>query len=127
MAYTKYCFFFSSRRRHTRLQGDWSSDVCSSDLDGTRFGRREHGNAALQIHGNGRDHGERSYTFHLRAFGIVILNRADDFDGQTGDSELDPNLFDRPFRESRKHLVVDGVAFSGGRPDEEVRLREWLI
>src|SRR5256885_523791 len=23
--------FFSSRRRHTRLQGDWSSDVCSSD------------------------------------------------------------------------------------------------
>src|SRR5215467_14667916 len=30
-----YIFFFSSRRRHTRLQGDWSSDVCSSDL-GTR-------------------------------------------------------------------------------------------
>src|SRR2546426_2512420 len=28
-----YCFFFSSRRRHTRLQGDWSSDVCSSDLE----------------------------------------------------------------------------------------------
>src|SRR5256885_8498193 len=27
-----YLFFFSSRRRHTRLQGDWSSDVCSSDL-----------------------------------------------------------------------------------------------
>src|SRR5256885_12285418 len=29
-----WCFFFSSRRRHTRLQGDWSSDVCSSDLQG---------------------------------------------------------------------------------------------
>src|SRR5256885_6609963 len=28
-----WCFFFSSRRRHTRLQGDWSSDVCSSDLE----------------------------------------------------------------------------------------------
>src|SRR5256885_10620930 len=26
-------FFFSSRRRHTRFQGDWSSDVCSSDLE----------------------------------------------------------------------------------------------
>src|SRR5437879_12675126 len=25
-------FFFSSRRRHTRYIGDWSSDVCSSDL-----------------------------------------------------------------------------------------------
>src|SRR5256885_4869680 len=33
-ARTSLCFFFffSSRRRHTRLQGDWSSDVCSSDL-----------------------------------------------------------------------------------------------
>src|ERR1022692_4999541 len=29
-------FFFSSRRRHTRLQGDWSSDVCSSDLKRTQ-------------------------------------------------------------------------------------------
>src|SRR6266581_8203357 len=27
-----FCFFFSSRRRHTRWTGDWSSDVCSSDL-----------------------------------------------------------------------------------------------
>src|SRR5690348_17656484 len=27
-----HCFFFSSRRRHTRWTGDWSSDVCSSDL-----------------------------------------------------------------------------------------------
>src|SRR5256884_9701489 len=34
---TKSCavvlFFFSSRRRHTRCSRDWSSDVCSSDLD----------------------------------------------------------------------------------------------
>src|SRR5438093_12644269 len=30
-------FFFSSRRRHTRLVSDWSSDVCSSDLDGFRL------------------------------------------------------------------------------------------
>src|SRR5256885_13252696 len=34
---TCHCFFFSSRRRHTRLQGDWSSDVCSSDLLGLGF------------------------------------------------------------------------------------------
>src|SRR6266480_6170866 len=27
-----FLFFFSSRRRHTRLTCDWSSDVCSSDL-----------------------------------------------------------------------------------------------
>src|SRR6266571_4762306 len=34
-----FFFFFSSRRRHTRLTCDWSSDVCSSDLEscsGTR-------------------------------------------------------------------------------------------
>src|SRR5256886_3615410 len=33
-----YCsfFFFSSRRRHTRFDCDWSSDVCSSDLTGAR-------------------------------------------------------------------------------------------
>src|SRR6266542_4736934 len=28
-----FFFFFSSRRRHTRCYRDWSSDVCSSDLD----------------------------------------------------------------------------------------------
>src|SRR3989475_5463531 len=30
-----FFFFFSSRRRHTRFDCDWSSDVCSSDLGGT--------------------------------------------------------------------------------------------
>src|SRR5436189_1858597 len=34
--YSNDCFFFSSRRRHTRYIGDWSSDVCSSDLKGGR-------------------------------------------------------------------------------------------
>src|SRR5256885_10052468 len=33
LAVVLFCVFFSSRRRHTRLQGDWSSDVCSSDLE----------------------------------------------------------------------------------------------
>src|SRR5256885_2875608 len=40
-------FVFSSRRRHTRLQGDWSSDVCSSDLDADSVGAR----ALLDIDG----------------------------------------------------------------------------
>src|SRR3989475_8272722 len=31
--YSVFFFFFSSRRRHTRFDCDWSSDVCSSDLD----------------------------------------------------------------------------------------------
>src|SRR2546428_4903019 len=33
-------FFFSSRRRHTRSDRDWSSDVCSSDLEGAGRGSR---------------------------------------------------------------------------------------
>src|SRR6266446_2688912 len=40
--------FFSSRRRHTRLQGDWSSDVCSSDLVVQAEGRTMKGLAAIQ-------------------------------------------------------------------------------
>src|SRR6266478_10178324 len=42
-------FFFSSRRRHTRFDCDWSSDVCSSDLDRgalVELNRRE---GAIQI------------------------------------------------------------------------------
>src|SRR6266446_4608675 len=55
-------FFFSSRRRHTRLQGDWSSDVCSSDLlkccgsffkRQTWFGSRNYRHMKLQFIGSG--------------------------------------------------------------------------
>src|SRR5256885_16806200 len=50
-------FFFSSRRRHTRLQGDWSSDVCSSDLTldekspvrGRRVAVQEYGISNLEL------------------------------------------------------------------------------
>src|SRR5690349_24675375 len=33
MLESSFLFFFSSRRRHTRSLRDWSSDVCSSDLE----------------------------------------------------------------------------------------------
>src|SRR3989454_5131928 len=72
-------FFFSSRRRHTRLQGDWSSDVCSSDLrldrpfalgcnqisdrsqerKDDRGGRRVRGNLLHDGPDSGRDEGNR--------------------------------------------------------------------
>src|SRR6266567_2806611 len=45
-------FFFSSRRRHTRFDCDWSSDVCSSDLV-----EREVGAPVLEQHARAsRDH-----------------------------------------------------------------------
>src|SRR5690606_40367449 len=46
-------FFFSSRRRHTRFSRDWSSDVCSSDLN--ECGRAKPGaEAAVDIAGDTR-------------------------------------------------------------------------
>src|SRR5215203_7101562 len=39
----KFFFFFSSRRRHTRYWRDWSSDVCSSDLNVDDVVGLEHG------------------------------------------------------------------------------------
>src|SRR5258706_8280458 len=42
-------FFFSSRRRHTRLVSDWSSDVCSSDLLFAEAGRLAYADRNLYI------------------------------------------------------------------------------
>src|SRR6266478_208726 len=50
-----FFFFFSSRRRHTRFDCDWSSDVCSSDLNSRwpRAGERSnfHRNVASENRG----------------------------------------------------------------------------
>src|SRR5258706_8446684 len=51
-------FFFSSRRRHTRLVSDWSSDVCSSDLFQTL-------NVVLPI-------GISFYTFQQTSYNIDV-------------------------------------------------------
>src|SRR5258707_9831786 len=48
-----FFFFFSSRRRHTRYWRDWSSDVCSSDLerdDQKRDAEQDH-----RVRGGGRE------------------------------------------------------------------------
>src|SRR6266581_1541524 len=58
-----FIFFFSSRRRHTRWTGDWSSDVCSSDLPRdadlhahvrARRGKGDQGNGGLAARRRGR-------------------------------------------------------------------------
>src|SRR5438132_6109526 len=46
-----YCFFFSSRRRHTRSLCDWSSDVCSSDLPEPAVPHRGHRPGVRHDHG----------------------------------------------------------------------------
>src|SRR2546427_10480501 len=42
-------FFFSSRRRHTRFDCDWSSDVCSSDLSARLAGAMRLGEMAHRL------------------------------------------------------------------------------
>src|SRR5688572_12827173 len=44
-----FFFFFSSRRRHTRFDCDWSSDVCSSDLQIERFGEVRRGRLGIAM------------------------------------------------------------------------------
>src|SRR5437016_9523308 len=59
-------FFFSSRRRHTRLVSDWSSDVCSSDLDGpTILVGHSYGGAVITEAGN---HPKVSALVYIAAF-----------------------------------------------------------
>src|SRR6266581_6048906 len=51
-----FFFFFSSRRRHTRWTGDWSSDVCSSDLIAAQ--RRDRGSCERKRRRRGGDRTE---------------------------------------------------------------------
>src|SRR5437763_6062506 len=48
-------FFFSSRRRHTRYIGDWSSDVCSSDLVAPPAVRASRGRQGAGVLSAGRE------------------------------------------------------------------------
>src|SRR3989475_5795862 len=63
-------FFFSSRRRHTRFDCDWSSDVCSSDLTPARAARGSPDGA------HRRDH--PGHTRAARRRGVVVVRTDDD-------------------------------------------------
>src|SRR5690606_40642952 len=54
--------FFSSRRRHTRFSRDWSSDVCSSDLDNGFFGAKQ----VLSISASSKTGLGLGYSLHQR-------------------------------------------------------------
>src|SRR5256885_12499780 len=58
-------FFFSSRRRHTRLQGDWSSDVCSSDLTKVQVKSKRRMTSQLKYCDNGPTPEELLLSGHL--------------------------------------------------------------
>src|SRR6266481_9152550 len=69
-------FFFSSRRRHTRWNCDWSSDVCSSDLALRNSGARA--GEVVAVHGiGGLGHLGVQYARQM-GFETVAINRGND-------------------------------------------------
>src|SRR5215211_8567364 len=78
-------FFFSSRRRHTRSLCDWSSDVCSSDLDGAQvvaYDPAAGDLAARQV--SGLQLADKAVEVADGAHAIVLMTEWAEF------SELDP-------------------------------------
>src|SRR5256886_9283141 len=68
-------FFFSSRRRHTRFDCDWSSDVCSSDLSpGEKRQAQIDGRGVQGIHRLGQLHSERLVAVEVASGGNQNLS-----------------------------------------------------
>src|SRR2546426_12622026 len=132
-------FFFSSRRRHTRLQGDWSSDVCSSDLQAyDNLDYRQAlslGRAALRERLTGA---ERARAYEVLGFSYAaldsILKAVDAFKQVVlidPERQLDPNrvspkaysAFDVALRQVLlvRQLRVDSTNFVGGKGALPVR------
>src|SRR5690606_2715133 len=57
-----FFFFFSSRRRHTRFSRDWSSDVCSSDLNDGQSSQELLQNADIAMY-HAKSKGGQNYQF----------------------------------------------------------------
>src|SRR5699024_12011297 len=77
-------FFFASRRRHTRSKRDWSSDVCSSDLNRIRIHDLRHSHASylinkgfdIQIISKRLGHSKTSMTYDV--YGHLYPNKEDE-------------------------------------------------
>src|SRR5256885_5509923 len=97
-------FFFSSRRRHTRLQGDWSSDVCSSDLVRTDA---HHVVVAID------DHPQILRSGVARGVGDDLLRAAEDGPGALGigHAHVVADLDRKSTRLNSSHLVISYAVF----------------
>src|SRR5437868_15176284 len=68
-----YRFFFSSRRRHTRSKRDWSSDVCSSDLQFAGLAVRTRHQPAFVRGGRGK-----GYLSDIGRFAMLERDRSEE-------------------------------------------------
>src|SRR2546429_6600036 len=104
----RHFFFFSSRRRHTRCSRDWSSDVCSSDLE--QWGRPQEALRATEESLN-----RYPDSAALLAF-VVPFTRSEE---HTSELQSRLHLVCRLLLEKKKKkiiLVVKYVTLSGPRP-----------
>src|SRR5207248_6337763 len=99
-------FFFSSRRRHTRSYGDWSSDVCSSDLE-------RHGEPLLAV-------------ARIIIRGPQTKNRIDKLmpNKSSGDTQEGCQAQRQKFELEREHWPV-GIRSEERRVGKECRSRRW--
>src|ERR1039457_2149253 len=118
-------FFFASRRRHTRLQGDWSSDVCSSDLRLQRLTELENRISKASAGGRRRSRGLRNHQHFNRLAGLKWKAIQNEF-AMLADCSLSPvclhalsiedgafRMFSRSFERNRR--------FTGGIPPDQRR------
>src|SRR2546430_6183407 len=90
-------FFFSSRRRHTRFDCDWSSDVCSSDL-------RASGGFVVSFRRALSDPGgARSVAPGKRGPSTVMLQRSEE---HTSELQSQSNLVCRLLLEKKKKIYL---------------------
>src|SRR5205807_4361808 len=103
-----FFFFFSSRRRHTRLQGDWSSDVCSSDLLLAAIRAKQH----FERHAAARARPGIVDPDTLERRGLWFLGR---LDGQVDPIDIDGFIVVSQDRKSTRlnssHLVISYAVF----------------
>src|SRR2546430_5991740 len=91
-----FFFFFSSRRRHTRFDCDWSSDVCSSDIlaqQGRQCLLEIPGRDALEV--EDRDQ-------HVEALRSARIGRQDRSEEHTSELQSQSNLVCRLLLEKKK-------------------------
>src|SRR5205807_3533872 len=103
----------SSRRRHTRLQGDWSSDVCSSDLLSLLglFGSPRLHASSLLFAASGLTIVDATGLFVAEQNSMTV-NRADTFEtGQAERGNFGGRLDRKSTRLNSSHLVISYAVF----------------
>src|SRR3989440_6379923 len=121
VCYSLYFFFFSSRRRHTRSDRDWSSDVCFSDLfyppDDVQARKPERELQVAAAEGQWAEEGWRVRKDGSRFWASVVITALRSADGELlGFGKVTRDVTERHVMEQalreterRFHLIVEGA------------------